>query len=94
MCVLPQTHVSHYIQRDGFLVVDMFSRAKTHGVQFAAVVNPCLGPCDATLPEQNYIDKIPKLQTLDNIKTLGYVATTYAGKELNRMLAEIDKYAN
>jgi hypothetical protein len=66
----------------------MFSRANAHPeVQFAAVVNPCSGPCVATLSDENYIDKIPKLQTFDNIKTLGYVATNYAGKVLNHVLA-------
>jgi len=58
------------------------------------VVNPCSGPCTGSLPDQVYLNEIPKLKTFDNIRTLGYVATNYVGKELTTVLAEINAYAN
>ncbi|KAF1996313.1 hypothetical protein P154DRAFT_556379 [Amniculicola lignicola CBS 123094] len=62
-------------------------------VDFTVVVNPCSGPCMGSLPDQAYLDEIPKLGTYGNIRRLGYVATTYATKEIDKVLAEIDTYA-
>jgi hypothetical protein len=46
-----------------------------------------------SLPDQVYLDEIPKLREYPNIRTLGYVATHYAEKPLQDVLAEIDMYA-
>lgn len=46
-----------------------------------------------SLPDQVYLDEIPKLRTYPNIRTLGYVATHYAEKNIEDVLAEIDVYA-
>jgi hypothetical protein len=46
-----------------------------------------------SLPDQVYLDEIPKLREYPNIRTLGYVATHYADKPLQNVLAEIDMYA-
>jgi hypothetical protein len=46
-----------------------------------------------SLPDQTYLDEIPKLGAYSNIRRLGYVATTYATKEIDKILAEIDTYA-
>jgi hypothetical protein len=46
-----------------------------------------------SLPDQVYLDEIPKLREYPNIRTLGYVATHYADKPLQDVLAEIDMYA-
>ena len=46
-----------------------------------------------SLPDQVYLDEIPKLRAYPNIRTLGYVATNYANKELQSVLAEVDTYA-
>lgn len=70
-------------------------RAKAHpDVDFTVIVNPCSGPCIGSLPDQYYLSEIPKLRTYENIRTLGYVATNYATKNLSSVLAEIDTYAN
>jgi hypothetical protein len=76
-------------------LTDIFSSARAYpDVEFTAVINPCSGPCNGSIPDQLYLNEIPKLKSFNNIRTLGYIATTYAGKELNRVLAEIDAYAN
>ncbi|KAI8940512.1 hypothetical protein NX059_004189 [Plenodomus lindquistii] len=45
-----------------------------------------------SLPDEVYIDELPKLQSYPNIRTLGYVATNYADKDIETVLAEIDTY--
>lgn len=57
-------------------------------------MNPASGPGQGSLPDQNYLDEVPKLRLYDNIHPLGYVATTYASKDIGSVLAEIDTYAN
>lgn len=46
-----------------------------------------------SLPDAVYLNEIPKLKAYKNIRTLGYVATNYAGKDLTSLLAEIDTWA-
>ncbi|PSN59492.1 hypothetical protein BS50DRAFT_508298 [Corynespora cassiicola Philippines] len=67
---------------------------KYDDVEFNVIVNPCSGPCVGSLPDQIYLDEIPKLRTFDNIRTLGYVATNYTTKSIDNVLKEIDAYAN
>jgi hypothetical protein len=57
------------------------------------ILNPCSGPCLGSLPDQVYLDEIPKLRAYPNIRTLGYVATHYVEKDIGQVLAEIDQYA-
>jgi hypothetical protein len=46
-----------------------------------------------SLPDQVYLDEVPKLRAYPNIRTLGYVATHYTDKPIESVLAEIDTYA-
>jgi hypothetical protein len=46
-----------------------------------------------SLPDQVYLDEIPKLRAYPNIRSLGYVATHYADKPIESVLAEIDIYS-
>ncbi|KAF2181582.1 hypothetical protein K469DRAFT_692042 [Zopfia rhizophila CBS 207.26] len=63
-------------------------------LNFTVIVNPCSGPCVRRLPEQPYLDEIPKLKNYPNIRTLGYVATNYTNKGIDSVLEEIATYAN
>ncbi|KAF2465111.1 uncharacterized protein BDR25DRAFT_241091 [Lindgomyces ingoldianus] len=73
----------------------LYSAAKTHtDVEFTVIINPCSGPGTGSLPDQYYLNEIPKLRTYENIRTLGYVATNYTKKDLKDVLAEIATYAN
>lgn len=45
------------------------------------------------LPDANYTREIPRLNEIDNVRTLGYVATDYGNKGLDAALAEINLYA-
>ncbi|KAF2442363.1 hypothetical protein P171DRAFT_497158 [Karstenula rhodostoma CBS 690.94] len=73
----------------------LFSAAKQHpDVEFTVVLNPCSGPCVGSLPDQYYLDAIPKLRSYENIRPLGYVATNYTTKPLEDVLKDIDTYAS
>ncbi|KAF2847607.1 hypothetical protein T440DRAFT_538369 [Plenodomus tracheiphilus IPT5] len=72
----------------------LYAAANSHrNVDFTVILNPCSGPCMGSLPDQVYLDEIPKLRAYPNIRTLGYVATHYAEKDIETVLAEIDTYA-
>jgi hypothetical protein len=45
-----------------------------------------------SLPDQVYLNEVPKLRGYPNIRTLGYVATHYAEKPIDELLAEIGMY--
>jgi hypothetical protein len=91
-------HGIHYMLRK-FLsghIEDLLTlvRAQAHrNVDFTVVINPCSGPCMGSLPDQVYLDEVPKLRAHPNIRSLGYVATHYAEKDIEDVLAEIDMYA-
>lgn len=73
----------------------LYAAAASHGsVQFTVILNPCSGPCMGSLPDQAYVDEIPKLRSYPNIRTLGYVATHYTQKNIDAVLEEIETYAN
>ncbi|KAL6703067.1 hypothetical protein ACN47E_010274 [Coniothyrium glycines] len=72
----------------------LYNAAAAHrNVDFTVIVNPCSGPCKGSLPDQAYLDEVPKLRDYPNIRTLGYVATHYADKDIEDVLAEISLYA-
>ncbi|KAF1842817.1 uncharacterized protein K460DRAFT_340287 [Cucurbitaria berberidis CBS 394.84] len=72
----------------------LYAAAKAHrNVDFTVIINPCSGPCLDSLPDQVYLDEIPKLRAYPNIRALGYVATHYTEKDIESVLAEIDIYA-
>ncbi|KAF1952798.1 hypothetical protein CC80DRAFT_478866 [Byssothecium circinans] len=84
-----------YVYPTGGAWDPLYTAAKVHpDVEFTVIVNPCSGPCNGSLPDKYYLNELPKLRTYDNIRTLGYVATNYTTKSLNKVLSEIDTYAS
>jgi hypothetical protein len=62
-------------------------------VQFTAIVNPHNGPGEGSLPNEDYTQAIKALNSMDNVRTIGYVATTWCRKDLNSVLDEVARYA-
>ncbi|KAF2471078.1 uncharacterized protein BDR25DRAFT_30243 [Lindgomyces ingoldianus] len=62
-------------------------------VQFTAIVNPYSGPGDSALPNENYTQAIHTLNALGNVRTIGYVATTWCTKNASSVLDEVAVYA-
>jgi hypothetical protein len=56
-------------------------------------VNPQSGPGSGELPDSAYLTEVPKLNTYDNVRTIGYVKTGYATNDLNLVLSQIHTYA-
>ena len=63
-------------------------------VQFQVIVNPSKGPGADHYPDPSYIAGLRLLNSLPNAKTLGYVDTVYAKRPIEKVNADIDKYAN
>ncbi|RDW86668.1 spherulation-specific family 4 protein [Aspergillus mulundensis] len=71
------------------------SRITEHpDVNFTVVVNPGSGPGPNPLPDANYTQEIPRLTAHDNVRVLGYVATTYAKRNISAVRRDIETYAN
>jgi hypothetical protein len=62
-------------------------------VHFTVIVNPHSGPGEDALPNANYTEAIATLNLLDNVRTIGYVATTWCTKNVSLVLDEISVYA-
>ncbi|KAA8645894.1 spherulation-specific family 4 protein [Aspergillus tanneri] len=62
-------------------------------VNFTVVINPGSGPGPNALPDANYTREIPKLVSYDNVRVLGYVATTYAKRNISLVRKDIETYA-
>jgi hypothetical protein len=62
-------------------------------VNFTVVINPGSGPGPNALPDANYTREIPKLGSFENVRLLGYVATTYAKRNISLVRRDIETYA-
>lgn len=62
-------------------------------MNFTVVINPGSGPGPNALPDGNYTREIPKLASYENVRLLGYVATTYAKRNISLVRRDIETYA-
>ena len=70
-----------------------YSITKYPNITFLIVVNPASGPGALPLPDSNYVREIRCLNSQANIRTLGYVSTNYAKRDLDAVKADIEKYS-
>jgi len=63
------------------------------GLTFIIVINPHSGPGAIAEPDANYTREIPRLNSYTNVRTIGYVATGYAKRELAAVLRDITTYS-
>jgi len=61
--------------------------------QFTAVVNIYNGPGDGALPNAEYSHAIGTLNRFNNVRTVGYVSTTWCERELSTVLDDIAAYS-
>ncbi|KAK7432309.1 hypothetical protein QQZ08_001256 [Neonectria magnoliae] len=61
-------------------------------VLFVTVVNPCNGPGDDALPDASYRDVLHRLNSVPNVRILGYVHCTYGSRPVDAICADIDIY--
>jgi hypothetical protein len=62
-------------------------------VGFTAIVNVHNGPGDGALPNSEYSHAIETLNSLQNVRTIGYVATTWCARNLSSVLDDIAAYS-
>jgi hypothetical protein len=62
-------------------------------LNFIVVVNPASGPGSGSAPDANYTREIGHLNTYANVRTVGYVSTAYAKRNLGAILRDIDVYS-
>ena len=63
-------------------------------IQYNVIVNPNSGPGSDHYPDANLITGIEALNALPNVRTLGYVDTGYAKRDIKLVNKDIDTYAN
>ncbi|PQE27291.1 Spherulation-specific family 4 protein [Rutstroemia sp. NJR-2017a WRK4] len=66
------------------------SVAKNPNLSFNVVVAPNLA---AAVPDANYISALSDLNTYSNVRTLGYLYTSYGARNVTEIEAEISVYA-
>lgn len=62
-------------------------------LNFTVIVNPASGPGSSSTPDANYTREIPRLNAYANVRTVGYVSTAYAERDLEAILRDIDVYS-
>ncbi|KAL8995954.1 MAG: hypothetical protein Q9169_004427 [Polycauliona sp. 2 TL-2023] len=74
----------------------IFATISSHpDVQFQVIVNPENGPgTSGALTDENHITGISKLNSFDNVRTIGYVLTGYGSRDNGLVNADVDTYAS
>ncbi|TVY15145.1 Spherulin-4 [Lachnellula arida] len=62
-------------------------------LNFTVVVNPASGPGVEPRPDSNYTREIPKLNKHANVRTVGYVSTSYTNRNISLALRDIETYS-
>ena len=62
-------------------------------LNFTVVVNPASGPGAGLGPDGNYTRDIPRLNSYANVRTVGYVSTSWTNREVALVLKDIMVYS-
>lgn len=57
------------------------------------IINPEDGPGPSRYPNDDYIFQIQKLNTYSNVRTVGYVRTGYATRNITSVLQDVSTYS-
>lgn len=71
-----------------------YSIDKYPSLPFTVIINPESGPGINTLLDQNYERELPKLNSRKNVKTIGYVRTTWATRNISDVLQDVSTYSS
>jgi len=61
-------------------------------LNFTVVINPASGPGPGAGPDGNYTKEIPRLNSYANVRTVGYVSTDWAKRDVALALRDISTY--
>jgi len=62
-------------------------------LNFTVVINPASGPGVEQGPDSNYTREITKLNKHANVRTVGYVSTSYTNRNISLALRDIETYS-
>jgi hypothetical protein len=65
----------------------------TSNLNYTIIVNPDSGPGNSSLPNDDYLPAIQRLNTFPNTRTVGYVRTNYTERPLADVLQDITTYS-
>jgi len=57
------------------------------------VVNPEDGPGSSRYPNDDYVPQIQQLNRYSNVRTIGYIRTGYATRDINSVIQDVDTYS-
>jgi hypothetical protein len=57
------------------------------------IVNPSSGPGSSQYPDDQYSAGVQTLNTYPNVKTVGYVRTGYATRNISDVVSDVNTYA-
>jgi hypothetical protein len=74
-------------------VADLYRLNATSSVNYTIIVNPDSGPGNTSLPNEDYLPAIQRLNAFPNTRTVGYVRTNYGNRSLDDVLSDITTYS-
>lgn len=74
-------------------MADDLSLNATSDVNYTIIVNPDSGPGNTSLPNDDYLPAIQRLNSYPNARTVGYVRTNYSNRALDDVLQDITTYS-
>jgi hypothetical protein len=74
-------------------VTDLHRLNATSDVNYTIIVNPESGPGNTSLPNEDYLPAIQRLNAFPNTRTVGYVRTGYGNRSLDDVLQDIATYS-
>jgi len=77
----------------GLTTCTAFRASSFPRIHFTVVVNVHNGPGEGALPNAEYTAAIEALNSLSNVRTIGYVATTWCTRDLSSVLDDIAAFS-
>ncbi|KAK4580546.1 hypothetical protein LTR86_000749 [Recurvomyces mirabilis] len=66
----------------------------SHERQYTVVINPNDGPGNISGPGEDYLAAIARLNVYANVRTIGYVRTRYASRNITSVMQDVTTYAH
>lgn len=73
--------------------IDVVRVTNYPNLNFTVIINPSSGPGNSSQPSSQYAHQIQRLNAYPNVRTVGYVRTGYASRNLTTVLQEVDIYS-
>jgi len=73
--------------------IDVVRVTNYPNLNFTIIINPSSGPGNGSQPSPQYAHQIQRLNAYPNVRTVGYVRTGYASRNLTTVLQEVGIYS-